>query len=596
MTVNNYDKKTIFNIRFEILVCLFLTITTLIVYLQVRNYEFINFDDDIYITENYHVGKGVNTEGIKWAFGLVEKNKTYWHPLTWLSHMIDVQLYGMNAGCHHLTNLLFHIVNSLLLFIVFYQMTGALWRSAFVAALFALHPINVESVAWVAERKNVLSTLFWILTIIAYAYYTKQPGYLRYLTVVFIFLLGLMAKPILVTLPCVLLLLDYWPLGRIRIGLVAGNQDEKKKKSIISRFRASPSLYLFVEKIPLFMLSAFSIIISSSSIQGLGMVISKESAPVNLRIANALVSYIKYIGKMLWPKNLAVLYPYPDMLPKWQSISALLLIIFASFLIIRRITTIPYLTVGWLWYLGTLVPVIGIVQVGLWPAMADRWAYVPFIGLFIIIAWGTPELLKKLRYNKVIVTIGIIALLPILMSATHFQTQYWSNSFSLFEHTLSVTANNYVAYNQTGRALEVRGENEEAARYYYKALQIKPNYGHALNNIGNILIRKGRSEEAIKNYSEAIRINPGNAKAYNNLGVALIQSGRLDEAIPLLRTALRIKSRYAEAYNNLGVAMVKKGRVEKAIIFFKEALRIMPDYAEAQKNLNKISHLKTDNL
>ena len=252
--------------------------------------------------------------------------------------------------------------------------------------------------------------------------------------------------------------------------------------------------------------------------------------------------------------------------------------------------------VGWLWYIGTLVPVIGIIQVGLWPAMADRWAYVPFIGLFIIIAWGIPELLKKLRYNKVIVTTGIIALLPILMFTTHFQTQYWSNSFSLFEHTLSVTANNYVAYNQAGRALEVRGENEEAARYYYKALQIKPNYGHALNNIGNILIKKGKSEEAIKNYSEAIRINPGNANVYNNLGVALIQSGRFDEAIPLLRKALRIKPKYAEAHSNLGVAMVEKGRVDKAIICFQEALRIKPDYRNAHNNLNKTLKLKNSKL
>jgi len=587
MTVNNYDKKTIYNIRFKILVCLFLAITILIVYLQVRNYEFVNFDDDKYVTENYYVGKGLSIDGIKWSFGFADKDKTYWHPLTWLSHMMDVQLYGMDSGCHHLTNLFYHIASSVLLFLVFFKMTGALWRSAFIAALFALHPINVESVVWVAERKNVLSTFLWMLTMLAYVHFTKQPELLRYLSVVFLFILGLLTKPFLVTLPCVLLLLDYWPLGRIRFELVAANQDEKKKKSIIFRFRASPFLYLFIEKIPLFMLSAFSILISSLSVQGPGGAISKEIVPVNLRIANALVSYIKYIGKMLWPENLAVLYPYPDMLPLWQSICSLLLLICVSYFLIRMIKTTPSLMVGWLWYIGTLVPVIGIIQVGLWPAMADRWAYVPFIGLFIIIAWGIPELLKKLRYNKVIVTIGIIALLPILMFATHFQTQYWSNSFSLFEHTLSVTANNYVAYNQAGRALEVRGENEEAARYYYKALQIKPNYGHALNNIGNILIRKGRSKEAIKNYSEAIRINPGNANAYNNLGVALIQSGRFDEAIPLLRTALRIKPKYAEAYSNLGVAMVEKGRVDKAIICFQEALRIKPDYRNAHNNLNK---------
>ncbi|MBC2695325.1 MAG: hypothetical protein HF982_08645, partial [Desulfobacteraceae bacterium] len=357
MNNQNDHSDSIFNIGYDVLICLFLVIATLAVYWQINYHEFINFDDSLYILQNKQVQKGLTSESISWAFSFTDI--AYWHPLTWLSHMLDCQIYGLIPGMHHRTNLILHIVNSILLFFVFQKMTGALWRSAFVATLFALHPLNVESVAWVAERKNVLSTFFWMLTMLAYVHYTTRPGLYRYLLTLLFLMLGLMAKPMLVTLPFVLLLLDYWPLERLR------NQ--------------SP-FNLILEKIPFFAFSAVSVYISSLSVKYYGIVVSTELVPMQIRIANALVSYVKYIEKMIWPKNLAIFYPFPDTLPIWQILGAGLFLASISFLVFLNLRKKPYLCMGWLWFLGTLIPVIGLKQAGLWPAMADRWAYVPFVG------------------------------------------------------------------------------------------------------------------------------------------------------------------------------------------------------------------------
>ncbi|MBW2569478.1 MAG: glycosyltransferase family 39 protein [Deltaproteobacteria bacterium] len=356
----------------EIIICLFLIITTLAVYWQVTNHEFLNYDDDIYITKNHHVQAGLNLESAIWSFTSGTMVSNYWHPLTWLSHMLDFQLYGMNAGGHHMTSLLFHITNTLLLFFIFRRMTGNIWQSGCVAALFALHPLHVESVAWVAERKDVLSTFFWLLTMLAYCRYVEKPVLIRYFIVLLFFVLGLMSKPMLVTLPFVLLLMDYWPLGRIQLGQAIKEGNVKSQKTSF--------FHLVGEKIPFFLLTAVASVAAYITQQKGGALTCMDLMLLKIQIANALVSYVSYIGKMLWPGKLAVFYPHPGTLPIWESVVAgLLLISITAFVVIPR-RRFPYLFVGWFWFIGTLVPVIGLVKVGSF-AMADRYTYVPLIGL-----------------------------------------------------------------------------------------------------------------------------------------------------------------------------------------------------------------------
>ncbi len=384
--------------RREILICLFLVLATLTVYWQVGNYEFVNFDDDKYIIENFHVQKGLTRDSVIWAFTATHVSN--WHPLTWLSHMLDFQLYGLNPSGHHLTNVFFHLVNTLLLFLVLKLMTGALWRSGLVAALFAVHPLHVESVVWVAERKDVLSTLFWMLTLWAYLGYTKRPGVKRYLVILLAFALGLMAKPMLVTLPFVLLLLDYWPLKRIELGQSAIGLPAASQPSTIANKPGAQAFRLLLEKTPMFVLAAVSSVVTFIVQKSGGAVGALETYPFKIRMANALLSYVIYLKKMIWPQNLAVFYPHPGQsLPMWQAAGAGLLLVVVSIAVIRAGRRYPYLPVGWLWYVGTLVPVIGLVQVGD-QAMADRYTYVSLIGLFIVVAWGVPDVARSWRYGK----------------------------------------------------------------------------------------------------------------------------------------------------------------------------------------------------
>ncbi len=582
--VNNRSKE--FEIKhLEILVCLFLVIAILAVYWRVQNSDFVNFDDDIYVTKNHRVQSGLTLESIKWAFSFSDKNNTYWQPVTWLSHILDYHLYDLRAGKHHLTNLIIHIANSLLLFVVFKWMTGAFWKSAFVAMLFAIHPINVDSVAWISERKNVLSTFFWMLTMLTYVYYSKQPVLYRYLLTLLVFALGLMTKPMLVTLPCVLFLLDYWPLGRISLWPPGVDKNGKSNKIIVSGYQEFLPFRLVLEKIPFFVLAALSIYVSSLSVRVYGNTVLRPMVPINLRIANALVSYVKYIGKTIWPQDLAVLYPFPRIVPMWQTIGALFLLVGISFFTIRSIRKAQFFVVGWLWYLGTLVPVIGLVQVGLWPAIADRFAYVPLIGIFIIVAWGIPELVAQWRYRKIWLTALATVVLTILMAATWKQVGYWKNSITLFEHTLKITSNNYPAHNNLGTALAKQGRKEEAIKHYLQALRIKPDYVEARNNLGNALDEQGRTEEAVKYYLQALQIKPDYVEARYNLGVALYSQGRTEEAIEHFLQALRIKPDYAEAHYNLGNALYSQGRTEEAVEHYIIALRIKPDYEKAHNNL-----------
>jgi protein O-mannosyl-transferase len=568
-----------------ILICLFLISVTLFVYWPVQDYDFVNFDDSIYVYENRYVQEGLTLRSILWAFSFSKKEGTYWHPLAWLSHMLDCQLYGLNPGKHHLTNLFFHIANSLLLFLIFKLMTGNIWRSAFIATLFAIHPINVDSVAWITERKNVLSTFFGMLTLLSYIYYAEKPLLFRYLFTLFVFVLGLMTKPMLATLPCVFLLLDYWPLERFSHGPLYNDRNKFTSKTLALEYQKLSPFFLFLEKIPLLILSVLSIYLSSLSVENYG---PRIFTPIKLRIENALVSYVKYIGKMIWPLDLAVLYPYPRIVPLWQAMGALLLLCLTSTLVIRLIKKAPYFAVGWAWYLGTLVPVLGLVQVGLWPAMADRFAYVPLIGMFIIIAWGVPETVTGRLRNKIWLSALSIAIFSAMVILTQQQIQYWKNSISLFTRALEVTSNNDTAHNNLGLALDEKGQTDAAIEHYRKALNINTHYWRAYYNLGNALRNNGQTDAAIEHYWKALCIKKNHAKAHNNLGVALREKGQTDAAIEHYQEALNIKPDYAEAHNNLGIALRGKGQTNAAIEHYKKALNIKKDLAETHYNLGNV--------
>ena len=513
-----------------LLTTLFLIVATLAVYRQVGDHEFINFDDNLYVTENHHVQAGLTLEGVKWAFTTTDV--AYWHPVTWLSLMLDYELYGLSSRGYHLTNLLFHILSTLLLFVVLKRMTGAHWQSAFVAAVFALHPLNIESVAWVAERKNVLSTFFWMLTMWTYARYAERPKLNRYLLVILPFVLGLMAKPMLVTLPFVLILLDYWPLNRLQLNSL----------STIWGKRAGVRGVLW-EKVPLLAFSVISIYLSSLSVQRFGVVVSTESVPMGLRIANSLVSYAGYIGKMIRPHNLAVFYPPHDMVPLWQAVLAALFLAFVSILVIRTARQRPYLVVGWLWYIGTLVPVIGLARAGLWPAMADRFAYIPLIGLFVMIAWGVPDLMARWRHQRLALSISAGIVLLSFAICTWFQTCHWKNSIALFTHTLNATADNYVAHNYLGLALAEEKRNEEAISHYCEAVRIKPNFAEARINLGKGYFGQGDVDGAIAELRRAILLAPRSPEAHYNLGIAYGSKGLYNKAFQEIRMSKKLSSK-----------------------------------------------------
>jgi protein O-mannosyl-transferase len=537
-----------------------LLISTLLVFWQVRNFDFLNYDDDLYVYENPHIAGGLTFDNIKWA--LTTGEATNWHPLTWLSLMLDCQLFGADAaGRMHLVNLLFHLANILLLFKILKKMTDSLWQSAFVAALFALHPMHVESVAWIAERKDVLSTFFLLLTIWAYFRYVKQPNAVHYLLTMLMFVLGLMAKPMLVTLPFVLLLLDYWPL-------------ERK----ISR-------HLLMEKIPFFAISIVSSVITFLVQRSGGAVISIDVFPLSNRIANTFLSYARYIGKMFWPQNMTVFYPFDAMyIPFWQIAASCLLLLVISIFVIRLGRNQKYLPLGWFWFVGTLVPVIGIIQVGL-QAYADRYTYVSYIGLFIMLAWGVPQLLSKWIYRKIVLGVSMALVLTVLGICAHRQTSYWKNSITFFSHALEVTQNNYVAYNNLGLVYDDLGRSAEAMENFSRAIKIMPNYAQAHTNLGIIYTKLGRWQDAIDEYQQAIKYKPDFAAAYNNLGLAYDDLGRSAEAIEDFKRAIRIKPDYAESHTNLGIVYTKLGRWPDAIDEHQQAIKFKPDFAEAYNNL-----------
>jgi Flp pilus assembly protein TadD len=584
-------------------VAAWLTGITIVAYAGVWRNGFIGWDDTLYVTENPQVLSGLTMRGIAWAFTTTHASN--WHPITWLSHMLDVELFGVNPAFHHAASVVFHIINALLLFVVLHRMTGAAGRSVFVATLFAIHPLHVESVAWAAERKDVLSGLFWMLTMLAYVAYVDHPSRRRYALILVTFALGLMSKPMLVTLPFVLLLLDVWPLGRAeRVGWYP----------------------LVRQKLPLFGLVLANSVTTFLAQKYTGAVSNLIAVPLSARIANAFLSYVRYIGKAIWPTKLAALYPFQgpiDILPVVLAAVALIGVTIAVFVVRSRR---PYLAVGWFWYLGTLVPVIGLVQVG-HQAMADRYTYIPLIGVFVAVAWGANDLLATWPGRRA--TLATVAAVIVIgcVAVTQHQVTVWSNGVSVWEHTLAVTKENTVAHTNLGYELAIRGRLEEASAHYRAALRIAPRFVPARQNLGLALLNQGKTEEAVQQYALAVRLQPANARlrtdyglalantrrdsaaitqyeaalrlqpgltvAHIRLATALIRHGRTEEAIAHYRRAIAIGPPSAEAHNNLGAALATQGKIREAIAEFSEALRLMPNYTDARNNLARATRAGT---
>ncbi len=576
--INN--KSRAFNL---VLICALLVIAIIVVYWQVINFDFVSFDDPFYVKDNSVVGNGITLHGIRWAF-----TTTYfanWHPLTWISHMLDVQFFGMTPGFHHFTNVLIHALNTILLFIIFHKMTGAVWRSAAVAALFALHPLHIESVAWISERKDVLSTFFWMLTMMGYLWYINHRNIRRYLVVVTFYILGLMSKPMLVTLPFVLLLLDFWPLHRLDLIQTGDNDNNDVKVMGESSGRWSRLPSLILEKIPLIILVTISCGITIYA--QWGAVGSFEALPIGTRIANAIISYVAYLWKMLWPLNLAAFYPYPGFFNPPKVVLCAIFLLIISALVIYNARKSPYLLVGWLWYIGTLLPVIGIVQVGS-QSMADRYTYIPLIGIFLSLVWGLWELFCRLRYGKITLVVVFVSALIFFTVITQIQVGFWKNSETLYRHALEVTENNCVAHNGLGLVLSDKGDIEGAISEYNKAMLMNPMFYQALFNLGRAYKEEREPIMAIEYYLEGLQINPNLPSDHNDLGDLFVMTGQTDEAIKQYGESLRLDPYQPVVYNNLGNTYIHKADLKKAADCFKAAILINPDYVEAHRSLDNV--------
>jgi protein O-mannosyl-transferase len=555
--------------RPDLLILVALAAMTFAIYAQVIGHQFITLDDLMYIQENSMVTRAVTGAGIAWAFTTF--HAANWHPLTWISHMIDCQFFGMNAGRHLLVNALFHVANTLLVFWFLLRSTHARWPSAVVAALFALHPLHVESVAWASERKDTLSTFFGLLCLIAYVRYAEAPSRSRYVWTAMTLALGLLAKPILVTWPFVMLLLDYWPLRRF---------------DLISRKEVATKLWpLLREKLPLFALVAASAVITFLAQSHGGTVRTFTAAPVTLRLSNALVSYAKYLLLTFWPKDLAVYYPFAGSgIPAWQIIGAAFLLVGITVFCFLQLKIRPYLIIGWLWFLGTLVPVIGIVQVGV-QTMADRYFYIPSIGLFIALVFGCADIVKSWRVAPSLSTGIVVGVLLILATITNAQIHRWHDSFTLFEHTLAVTPPNQPIEHSLALAMGASGRYDEAARHFEKTLEIDPNFYDGLVGMGVVRAVQDRLPEAIEYFQAAIRSQPEAPKAHSLLAAALAAQNRTEAALDEVRRASELAPKDANIRNDLGLTLRRLDRIPEAIDHFREALRLNPYSAEAHNNL-----------
>jgi len=575
------------------LMAVLLVLVTMALYWPATRCDFVNLDDGLHVTANVRVQSGLSWENIKWA--LWNPVADDWQPLSVCSHMVDCQLFGLNPWGHHLTNVLLHALNAGLVFVLLQLMTGATWRSLLVAALFALHPLRVESVAWVTERKDVLSAFFGLLALLAYARYTEDhslkskvqspksvvrgpwslshlPSSIFYLLSLLFLALGLMSKPMLVTWPCVMLLLDYWPLRRLSF-------------SPTLQGSSTPPLRLFLEKIPFFVLAvAASVVTFAVERRGGALAAGESLPPLGARLGNALISYCRYLGKLFWPTDLAVVYPHPGHWPLGKVLLAGGLLLGLSVLVWVRRRQYPYLLMGWLWFVGMLVPMIGLVQTGA-QAMADRHTYLPSLGVLILAIWGVCELTRRWRYQVLALPVAGGAAIVLCLALTRQQLGHWKDGESLFRHALEVTENNQIAHKVLGDALDKKGQTDEALRQFQEALRLKPGYADAHNNLGVTLGKQGQTDEALRQFQEAIRLKPDHATAHYNLGDALDKQGQTDEALRQFQEALRLNPGYTEAHYNLGIVLGRKGQIDEAIRQYQEAIRLKPDYAEAHNDL-----------
>jgi Tfp pilus assembly protein PilF len=583
------DSKTL---RQKFLIGIVLSFLVLVSYWGVTGNDFINYDDPVYVTENRYVAQGLGREGLIWAFTATAASN--WHPLTWVSLMLDRVLFGNNAGGYHWTNVILHLMNALILFVLLERMTGRVVCSGLVAGLFAVHPLHVESVAWIAERKDVLSGLFWMLGLWGYGRYAEHPGLIRYGWVVLFFVMGLLSKPMVVTFPFVLLLLDWWPLKRVKLGRIDSAGDgvvvsPEGRGGAAGRvhFPEASISRLILEKIPLLVLSAAGCVITFMVQKERGAIASLAGMPLAERLINASVSYVAYLGKTFCPTDLSVFYPYHAPPALWQTAFAVSALTAVSLTAVILIRMAPYFVVGWFWYLGTLVPVIGIVQVGS-QAMADRYTYLPLIGVFIIVIWGVADLQKAGKLRTEIGIFAAAAFLFLMMQLTIGQVQKWKNSETIFTDAIQNTDRNYQAHYLLGLALVNKGDMMGGMGHYREAVRIRPNFVQAHNSLGHLLMLRGEYAQAIIEFESAIRLRQDFAPALKNLGDVHLRQGKCEEAASLYRRALQYEQENPELLNNYGVALFCKGLKEEALIQILKAVRIRPDYAEARENLRKI--------
>jgi tetratricopeptide (TPR) repeat protein len=562
-------------------VCVLLALSVFFVFGRTYGYGFVNFDDDSYFSANYHVKAGLTWKGTLWAFQTGYASN--WHPLTWLSLMLDAQIFGTGPAGPHLTNVILHAANAGLLFLLLKRLTGNLWPSALVAAIFAIHPLRAESVAWVSERKDVLSGFFFMLTLLMYARYVEQSksqnSKLRvsYGLALLFFALGLMSKSMLVTLPFLLLLLDYWPLNRF--GPPTINALPVRKQI----------LRLTLEKFPFFVLSAASCV--ATILAQRQAIKTMDLLPSTFRLDNALISGVTYIEQMIWPENLAAYYPYRLDMPTWQIVSAGTLLFFVFLCAVLTAWRCPYFLTGWFWYLGMLVPVIGLVQVG-GQAHADRYTYLPQIGFVLAIVWGIKELTASWHWRRPLLVATSFGLIAALTAVAWQQTSYWRTDESLWEHAIACTSGNYTAHNNLGYVLAAQGLNTEAVKQYQQALELNPNFSDCANNLGTVYLHQGQLDKALGYYQQALTINPGFAEVHNNLGILLTKQGKTTEAFEHYRKAIELKPDRAEFYNNLGNLLATQGHTAEAVPLYQKAFEVDPDNAKVHYDLANIAFVQ----
>jgi tetratricopeptide (TPR) repeat protein len=562
-------------------VVLLLIVITAAVYWRVSGHDFVNYDDNDYVTANPEVQAGLTRHGVAWAFGELHGAKTYWHPLTWLSHMLDCQLFGLRPGPHHLVNVFLHLINAALLFLVLKHMTGAHWRSAVVAGLFALHPLQMDTVAWISERKNLLCGLFWMLAMGAYVRYAERPSWRRYALVFASMALGLMAKPVIVTLPCALLLLDVWPLRRTNF---LPESSKQNSSTTAPAFRRASLTWLVLEKLPLLGLSAASALITLMAHEGLSMQEARYGLPFEHRVANALVSYTRYLDKTIWPQGLSVLYLHPGAWPAWQVMAAASILFVITAFTLWQIRTRPYLFVGWFWFLGTLVPMIGLRQVGV-QAMADRFAYLPLIGLFIMLVWGVADLGMTWRQGRLVVGAAAGVVLAALSACTVLQLGYWQNSFTLFEHAIEVDPANYVAHANLSVAYTGIGQLAKAREHAEEAIRITPTFVEARLQLGLIAVMEQQPDDARAYYRSALRNRPDALAVLRQIGEYLMQSQRWNDAAMHYALYLEVAPDDLIARGQRAAALCLAQRPVQAAAEYQEMLRRKPDSPDILNNL-----------